>query len=119
MDKAEDMSARLRKNMKALKVEEGQWRWKRHKEARQLDVQKEALNAKKSEVSLAAKIMDRKIMAFNEKGKQIDRTQLALGRTRDKLTAEKKVGALDTHNSNFLFACFPCADTTSFAAVQS
>ncbi len=60
MDKAENMRDQLEKNMKALKVEEGQWRWKRHKEARQLDVEKEVLNAKKLEVSLAAKIMDRK-----------------------------------------------------------
>jgi hypothetical protein len=35
-------------------------------------------------------------MALKKKGQQIDRTQLALGRTSDKLTAEKKVG-LTTH----------------------
>ncbi len=60
MDKADNMSDRLQTKMKALKAEEGKWLWKRRKEARQLDVEKEALNARKSEVNLAAKIIDRK-----------------------------------------------------------
>jgi hypothetical protein len=58
-DKAENMSDRLKHKMKALKAEEGQWRWRRHKEARQLDVEKEALNARRSEVSLAVKNIHR------------------------------------------------------------
>ena len=107
MDKTENMRDQLEKSMKALKVEEGQWRWKRHKEARQLDVEKEVLNAKKLEVTLAAKIMDRKQMALKKKGTQIDMTQLALGRTRDKLTAEKKVG-LTTHKTLIFYSlAFP------------
>jgi hypothetical protein len=75
MDKAENMSERLKTKMKGLKSEEGQWRWKRHKEARQLDVEKEALNARKSEVSLAAKTMDRKKMALHKERKQMDRRE--------------------------------------------
>jgi hypothetical protein len=94
MDKAENMSDRLQTKMKALKAEEGQWRWKRHKEARQLDVEKEALNARKSEVRLAAKIIDRKTMALNKERKQMDGKQLALGRTSAKLTAEKRWAVL-------------------------
>ncbi len=94
--------------MKALKAEEGQWRWKRHKEARQLDVEKEALNARKSEVSLAAKIIDRKKLALNKERKQMDgKKLLALGRTSAKVTAEKKVGPLTHTTLIFYSLAFP------------
>ncbi len=98
MDKADNMSDRLKTKLKALKTEEGQWRWKRHKEARQLDVEKAALNARKYEVSLAAKTHDRKKMALTKERKEMDGKQVALGRTSAKLAGEKKVG-LFTHTT--------------------
>ncbi len=63
MEKADNLSIWYKAKMKALKIEEGQWRWKRHKQCRQFEVEKEDLDAKKSEVSLAAKKMDRKKLA--------------------------------------------------------
>ncbi len=51
--------------------------------------------------------MDRKKIAFKKKGKQLDRTQLALVRTSAKLTAEKKVG-LTTHTTLIFYSlAFP------------
>jgi hypothetical protein len=103
MEKADNMSDWLTRKMKALKTEEGLWRWKRHKEARQLDVEKAALNARKAEVSLAAKTIDRKKMALNKERKEMDGKQEALGRTSAKLTGEKKVG-LFTHTTVIFYS---------------
>jgi hypothetical protein len=97
----------LKDKMKALKAEEGKWRWRRHKAARQLDVEKEALSARKSEVSLAVKNIHRKKLAMNKERNQMDRKQLALARTSAKLTAEKKVGP-QTHKTLIFYSlAFP------------
>ena len=107
MEKADNLSVWYNKKMKALKIEEGQWRWKRHKEARQLDVEKAALNARKYEVSLAVKTMDRKKVALNKERKEMDGKQVALGRTSAKLAGEKKVG-LFTHTTVIFYSlAFP------------
>ena len=47
MEKAENKSKKYNTKLQALKKEEGQWRWKRHKENRQLDVENENLQVKK------------------------------------------------------------------------
>ncbi len=49
----------------------------------------------------------------------LERKEQAWGTVRLKLAAEKKVILLDTNNSNFLFACFPFADFTSFVSFPS
>ena len=105
--------------MTALKTEEAQWLWKRHKQCRQLQVEKEALDAKKFEVTLAGKRLERKQSALTKSCEMLQRKGKALGTVRLKLVAEKKVVTPDTNNSNFLFACFPCVDSTSFAAYHS
>ena len=48
MEKADDISMELKLKMKALKKEEGQWRWKRAKQARQMGVELEAVAVMKS-----------------------------------------------------------------------
>jgi hypothetical protein len=119
IEKADNLSDRLQSKMTALKTEEAQWLWKRHKQCRQLQVEKEALDAKKSEVSLAGKRLERKQSALTEGCAMLERKEQALGTVRLKLVAEKKVDFPDTNNSNFLFACFPFADATSFVSFPS
>jgi hypothetical protein len=119
IEKADNLSDRLQSKMTALKTEEAQWLWKRHKQCRQLQVEKEALDAKKSEVSLAGKRLERKQSALTEGCAMLQRKEQALGTVRLKLVAEKKVVPPDTNNSNFLFACFPFADSTSFVSFPS
>ena len=119
IEKADNLSDRLQSKMTALKTEEAQWLWKRHKQCRQLQVEKEALDAKKSEVSLAGKRLERKQSALTEGCAMLERKEQALGTVRLKLVAEKKVVTPDTNNSNFLFACFPFADSTSFVSFPS
>ena len=119
IEKADNLSDRLQSKMTALKTEEAQWLWKRHKQCRQLQVEKEALDAKKSEVSLAGKRLERKQSALTEGCAMLERKEQALGTVRLKLAAEKKVLLPDTNNSNFLFACFPFADSTSFVSFPS
>ena len=119
IEKADNLSDRLQSKMTALKTEEAQWLWKRHKQCRQLQVEKEALDAKKCEVSLAGKRLERKQSALTEGCAMLQRKEQALGTVRLKLVAEKKVVPPDTNNSNFLFACFPLADSTSFVSLPS
>ncbi len=57
MEKAQTLSDRLKAKTTALHKEEGQWRWKRHKQYRELEVEKQALDAKKAELSLKGKKM--------------------------------------------------------------
>ena len=119
MEKADNLSVWYNKKMKALKIEEGQWRWKRHKQSRQFEVEKEDLDAKKSEVSFAAKQMARKKIALMKSCDSLQRKAVELGTVSAKLVADKKVVPSTHCNSNFLFACFPCVDSTSFAAYHS
>jgi len=107
LDKVENMSDRVKGKMKALKAEEGKWRWRRHKAARQLDVEKEALSARQSEVSLAVKNIHRKKLAINKERNEMDRTQGTLARTSAKLTAEKKVGPATHKTLIFYSLAFP------------
>jgi hypothetical protein len=104
IEKADNLSDRLQRKMTALKTEEAQWLWKRHKQCRQSQVEKEALDAKKSEVTLARKRLERKQSALMEGCEMLQRKAEALGTVRLKLVAEKKVVPPDTNNSNFLFA---------------
>ena len=119
IEEAENLSDRLQSKMTALKTEEAQWLWKRHKQCRQLQVEKEALDAKKSEVTLVGKRLERKQSALTKSCEMLERKGKALGTVRLKLVAEKKVVTPDTNNSNFLFACFPFADSTSFVSLPS
>ena len=119
IEKADNLSDRLQSKMTALKTEEAQWLWKRHKQCRQLQVEKEALDAKKSEVTLAGKRLERKQSALTKRCEMLQMKGKALGTVRLKLVAEKKVVPPDTNNSNFLFACFPLADSTSFVSLPS
>jgi hypothetical protein len=101
MEKAENLSDRYKARMKALKIEEGQWRWKRHKQSRQHEVEKQALDAKKSEVSLARKKLDRKQLALTEGCATLQRKAVALGTVSAKLVADKKV--VPSTNTSLIF----------------
>jgi hypothetical protein len=66
LEKAENLSKMCNTKMQELKKAEGQWRWQLHKERRQLDVEKEKILARKSEVQLAVKKINRKQVALTK-----------------------------------------------------
>jgi hypothetical protein len=77
--------------MKELKKEEGQWRWKRHKQSRQLDVEKEKVQAQKIDVQLQVKNMKRKQEALTKGGRSLARREAALGTATEQVIADKQV----------------------------
>ena len=77
--------------MQALKKEEGQWRWKRHKESRQLDVENENLQAKKLNVQLQVQKINRRQVALTKGTWTLERKEKALGTATAKVIADKKV----------------------------
>ncbi len=91
MDKANTLKFVLETKMKALTKEEGQWRWKRCKEARNLDVEKQALQAKEVAVQLAKKKIARGKSALREGSAALERDASRMGKTCAKLVADKKV----------------------------
>ena len=107
MEKADNLSVRYKSKQKAFKIEEGQWRWKRLKQSRQIEVQKEDLDAKKFEVSLAAKKMDRKNLASMKSCVALQRKAVALGTVSSKLDAAKKVVPSTQLTLNFYSLAFP------------
>jgi hypothetical protein len=107
MEKADNLSVWYKAKMKALKIEEGQWRWKRHKQCRKFEVEKEDLDAKKSEVSLAAKKMDRKKLASMKSCVSLQRKAVELGTVSAKLVADKKVVASTHLTLIFYSLAFP------------
>ena len=91
MAKAENKSKRLNTKMQALKKEEGQWRWKRHKEMRQLDVDTENLKANKWNVQLQVNKINRRHKTLTKGTRILERKEVALGTARAKVEADKKV----------------------------
>jgi hypothetical protein len=77
--------------LKELKKEEGQWRWKRHKESRQLDVDNDKLQVLKLDVQLQVKKIKRKQVALTKGCRTLERRQAALGTATAKVIADKKV----------------------------
>jgi hypothetical protein len=102
MAKANNMTLALDTKMKALTKEEGQWRWKPHKQARQLEVEKDALQAKHVDVQLAGKRIARKKITLRQVCVALEREASTLGKASAKLVADRKV--LRHNNSIFLFA---------------
>jgi hypothetical protein len=82
MEKADDSSMELKLKMKALKKEEGQWRWKRAKQARQMWVELEAVAVMKSGTESAKKKMARQLSGMNKR-------DVALGLRADALKKER------------------------------
>ena len=119
IEKAANLSDRLESDITALKTEEAQWRWKRHKQSRQLQVETEALEAKKSEVSLAKKRLERKQSAVTVGCEMVQQKSEALATVRAKLIVEKLVVFPDCNKSNFFFACFPFVHSISFVSFPS
>ncbi len=119
IEKAANLSDRLESDITALKTEEAQWCWKRHKQSRQLQVETEALEAKKSEVSLAKKRLERKQSAVTVGCEMVQQKSEALATVSAKLIVEKLVVFPDCNKSNFLFACFPFAHSISFVSFPS
>ncbi len=91
MEKANTLKLALETKMKALTKEEGQWRWKRCKQARNLDVQKQALQAKEVAVQLVEKKIVRGKSALREGSAALERDASTVGKACAKLVAEKKV----------------------------
>jgi hypothetical protein len=77
--------------MQALKKEEGQWRWKRHKEGRQLDVETENLKAKKWNVQVQVNKINRRHMTLTKGTRTLERKKAALGTATAKVLPDKKV----------------------------
>ncbi len=90
MDKANTLKFVLETKMKALTKEERQWRWKRCKEARNLDVEKQALQ-KEVAVQLAEKKIARRKSALREGSAALERNASRMGKACAKLVADKKV----------------------------
>ncbi len=107
MEKAHELSDRLQAKTKALHKEEGQWRWKRHKQCQELEVEKQALDAKKAELSLKGKKMDRKKLALMEGCETLTRKAVALGSVSARLEAEKQVPCMTHSNLTFYSLAFP------------
>jgi hypothetical protein len=91
MAKANTIKLALDIKMKALTKEEGQWRWKRYKQARNLEVEKQALQAKDVDVQLAGKRIDRKTIALRHDYATLERQALTLVKAGARHVAEKKV----------------------------
>jgi hypothetical protein len=91
MAKANTIKLALDTKMKALTKEEGQWRWKRYKQARNLEVEKQTLQAKHVDVQLAGKRIDRKTIALRQGCAALEREASALVKAGAKHVADKKV----------------------------
>jgi hypothetical protein len=91
MSKANTMTLALNTKMKALRNEEGQWRWKCYKQARNLEVEKQALQAKQLDVQLAEKKIDREKNALRQGSAALKRDAATLVKACGKLVADKKV----------------------------
>ena len=91
MAKAENKSKRLNTKMQALKKEESQWRWKRHKEMRQLDVDTEKLKANKCNVQLQVNKINRRHKTLTKCTRILEQKKVALGTASAKVEADKKV----------------------------
>ncbi len=104
--------------MRELKKEEGQWSWKLHKESRQLDVDKEKLQAQKLDVLLASKKINRKQVALSKGCRTLERREAALGTISAKLVADKKVSPLTDTTLPLYSLAFPnCfASTPTYAS---
>ena len=107
MEKAHELNDRLHVKMKALHKEKGQWRWKRHKQGQELEVEKQALDAKKAELSLKGKKMDRKQLALMEGCEKLTRKAEALGSVSARLEAEKQVACMTQSTLTFYSLAFP------------
>ncbi len=115
MEKADDISMELKLKMKALKKEEGQWRWKRAKQARQMGVELEAVAVmKKSGTESAKKKMARQLSGMNKRDVALGLRADALKKERIKIDSVKAVK--DLFFFNFLSACFPFVHSTPFDA---
>jgi hypothetical protein len=91
MSMANTMTLALNTKMKALRKEEGQWRWQRHKQARNLEVEKQAVQAKQLDVQLAEKKIDRGKNALREDSAALKREAATLVKACGKLVADKQV----------------------------
>jgi hypothetical protein len=91
MEKANTLKVALETKMKALTKEEGQWRWKRCKQARNLEVEKQALQAKEVSVQSAEKKIARGKFALKEGSAALERDASTLGKACAKLVADNKV----------------------------
>jgi hypothetical protein len=114
MEKADDMSMELKLKMKALKKEEGQWRWKRAKQARQMGVELEVVAVMKSGTESAKKKMARQLAGMNKRDVALGLRADALKKERIKIESVKAVKDLTFFH--FLSACFPFVYSTLFDA---
>jgi hypothetical protein len=114
MEKADDISMKLKYKMKELKKEEGQWRWKRAKQSRQMRVEMEAVAVMKWGTERAKKKMERQASCMTKRDIALGLRADALKKERSKLDAGKMVDKLPFFN--FLFACFPFVHSTPFDA---
>jgi hypothetical protein len=89
--KTKTLKLALDTSMKALTKEQGQWRWKRYKEARNLEVEKQALQAKHVDVQLAGKRIDRKKSALRQGCAALEGMASTLVKAGAKHVAYKKV----------------------------
>jgi hypothetical protein len=91
MAKANTIKLALDTRMKALTKEEDQWRWKRYKQARNLEVEKQALQAKHVDVQLAGKRIAREKIALRQGCAALEREASTLVKAGAKHVADKKV----------------------------
>ena len=91
MAKANTIKLALDTRMKALTKEEDQWRWKRYKQARNLEVEKQTLQAKHVDVQLAGKRIAREKIALRQGCAALEREASTLVKAGAKHVADKKV----------------------------
>jgi hypothetical protein len=82
MEKADDISIKLKSRMKALKKEERQWRWKRAKRSRQMEVA-----VMKWSTERAQKKMERQASGMKKRDVALGLRADALKKERSKLDA--------------------------------
>ncbi len=114
MEKADDISMKLKYKMKELKKEEGQWRWKRAKQSRQMGVDMEAVAVMKWGTERAKKKIERQASSMTKRDVALELRADVLKKERSKLDAGRKVPYLPFFN--FFFACFPFVHSTPFDA---
>ena len=91
MEKADDISIKLKYKMKELKKEEGQWRWKRAKQSRQMGVEMEAVAVMKWGTERAKKKIERQASSMTKRDIALGLRADVLKKERSKLDAGIKV----------------------------
>ena len=87
MEKADDISMKLKYKMKELKKEEGQWRWKRAKQSRQMGLEMETVAVMKWGTERAEKKMERQASGMKKRDVALGLRDDALKKERSKLDA--------------------------------